>query len=346
MQRETITVDGREIPYEITDVDTSTLLFYRDNPRINYIVTSHPSHVITQQFIEEQLLKLDSTKDLIRDLEANKGMIDEVYVVGNEVVEGNTRLAAHRRLFKKTGDPRWVSIKARVLPDDVTEEELFYILGTFHIKGKTQWNAYEKAAYIHRAITVLNKSEDEIATQLHHNKSTIRAMLRAYEVMRDKVLPAEVHDENIDNATDELRKYSYFEAFYRQKELVKRAQDTPEFLDEFVELVKEGAFPKSQDVREYPKILGNKKALKVFQNSDPSEAFEEAMRTLYVHKPEKVDRFYKCVREFREMIDDADVQKVAQEIKATPGGKNKKEELWRCYKDFKRFCKDIGLEVR
>lgn len=347
MKRETITVLGREIPYEIKDVDISELEFYEDNPRINYIITSHPSEKVTQQFIQDRLLKLDSTRDLVRDLEANKGMLDEVYVVGKKVVEGNSRLAAHRRLLEKTGDSRWAKIKARILPEDVSDEELFYILGTFHIKGKTPWNPYEKAAYIHRTIRGLKKSDEEVAQQLGHHKGTVRAMLKAYEVMREKVLPSEVHDENLDEATDELRKYSYFEAFFRQKELAKRAEETPAFVDEFVELVQQGAFPKAQDVREYPKILGNKKALRVFRESEPSEAFAAAIQRLYVDKPQKVDRFYRCVHDFRELLAESNVQQVKREIADTQGGgKNKKDELWRCYRDLKRFCKEVGLDVR
>src|SRR3989337_2818848 len=189
MVRESITVLGREIFYEIKDVDIDDLVYYQENPRINYIISRHPPKKITQEFIEQELLKLESTKERIKDLEENKGLLDEVYVVGNKVVEGNTRLCAYRRLSKKYPDaPHWKFIKARILQDDVTDEELFYILGTFHIKGKTEWDAYEKAAYIYKMIKVLKKNPEDVATQLGIHRKTVESKLRAYETMSKKYL--------------------------------------------------------------------------------------------------------------------------------------------------------------
>lgn len=347
MAKESITVLGREITYEIKDVDINRLEFDPDNPRINRIVSRIPSNKVSQEFIERELINLDSTKDLIRDLEANKGVVDEVYVLGNKVIEGNRRLCAYRRLCKKyERDPdnkkRWQSIKARILQNDVSDEEISYILVTFHIKGKTPWDAYEKAAYVHRMIKKLNKTPDEIGKPLGMHKKTIEAMLNAYETMSAKYL-RNSHENNLDSGSkDEVKKFSYFDAFYRQKDLVERAQKTPAFLDEFVEWVREERFKKAQDVRDLPKILGHKKACRAFYENGPEEAFDEAMHILYEHKPEKVDRFYKKVGEFRELINDAEPLRIKAEIAEN---KNKKFQLQQCYKELKRLCREIGLDI-
>lgn len=343
MPKETMTVMGREIAYEIKDVDIYSLKYYKENPRINYIVSKYPPEQVTQEFIEQELLKLDSVKERIKDLEENKGLLDEVYVLGNKVVEGNTRLCVFRRLHKKyPDDPRWKVIKARVLQEDVTEDELFYILSTFHIKGKTEWDAYEKAAYIHKMIRILNKNPEDIAKQLGKQKKTIEAMLKAYEVMSQKYLATTNDATQVNASRDELKKYSYFETFFLQKELVKKAEDTPDFLDQFVDWVKEDRLKKAQNVRELLKILSHKKAMKAFCEGDADDAFDEAKHILYEHKPEKVDRFYKKVREFRELIHDAETFKIKEEIKSN---KNKKNELQQCYKELKRFCKEAGLDI-
>ena len=343
MPKESITVLGREITYEIKDVDIYSLEYYKENPRINYIVSKHPPEKVTQEFIEQELLKLGSVQDRIKDLEENKGLLDEVYVLGNKVVEGNTRLCAFRRLCRKyPNDLRWKVIKSRILQGNVSEDELFYILSTFHIKGKTEWDAYEKAAYIHKMIRVLNKNPEDIAKQLGKQKKTVEAMLNAYEVMSQKYLANSNETALINGSRDELKKYSYFEAFFLQKELAKKAEDTPDFLDQFVDWVKEERLKKAQNVRDLPKILGNKKACKAFCERDADEAFNEAIHILYEHKPEKVDRFYKKVREFRELLHDAEAFKIKDEIESN---KNKKNELQSCYKDLKRFCKEIGLDV-
>lgn len=342
-KKETITVKGREISYEIKDVDIYSLEYYKENPRINYIISKHPPEKVTQEFIEQELLKLDTVKERIKDLEENKGLLDEVYVLGNKVVEGNTRLCAFRRLYKKyPDDTRWKFIKARILQNDVTDDELFYILSTFHIKGKTEWDAYEKAAYIYKMIKVLNKNPEEIGKQLGKQRKTVEAMLRAYEVMSKKYLATIPDIELVNGVRDQLKKYSYFEAFFLQKDLVKKAAETPAFLDEFVEWVKEDRFKRAQEVRELPKILGIKKACKVFYESDAEEAFDEAMHILYENKPQKVDRFYKKVREFRDLIKEAEALKIKKEIEEN---KNKKAELQQCYKDLKRFCKEVGLDI-
>jgi uncharacterized protein YukE len=343
MAKESITVLGREITYEIKDVDISSLEYYSENPRINYIISKYPKENITQEFIGQELLKLDSTKEIIKDLEQNKGLLDEVYVVGNKVVEGNTRLCAYRRLSRKyQDDSRWKKIKARILNGEVKDEELFYILGIFHIKGKTEWDAYEKAAYIHKMIRVLHKNPEDIAKQLRKQKKTIEAMLKAYEVMSRKYLRSSNEPALMNGARDELKKYSYFEAFFLQKELVQKSEDTPDFIDQFVEWVKEDRFKAARNVRDLPKILTNKKAHKAFCEGESREAFDEAMHILYEHKPEKVDRFYKKVREFRDLINDAETLKIKEEVEEN---KNKRAELLQCLKELKRFCREIGLDA-
>jgi len=347
MIKESITVLGREISYVIKDVDINSLEYDPNNPRINRIVSRIPSSEVTQGFIEDELLKLDSTKELIKDLETNKGVVDEVYVLNGKVIEGNRRLCAFRRLYRKyEKDPhnkkRWQTIKTRILQNDVTDEEISYILVTFHIKGKTPWDAYEKAAYVYRMINKLKKTPDEIAKHLGMHKNNIESMLNAYETMSTKYLRNANENSLVNGTKDEVKKFSYFDAFYRQKDLVKRVQDAPAFLDDFVAWVREDRFKKAQNVRDLPKILGNKKACNAFYVNGPEEAFDEAMHTLYEHKPEKVDRFYMKIREFRDLINDAEALKIRSEIEQN---KNKKAELQFCYKVLKKFCKEVGLDI-
>jgi len=340
---ESITILGREITYEIRDVDINSLEYDPENPRINRIVSRIAPNKLSQEFIEMELLKLDSTKELTTDLEANKGVIDEVYVLKNKVIEGNRRLCAYRRLNKKyPSEKRWKLIKARILQDDVTDEEISYILITFHIKGKKPWDAYEKASYVYKMINKLNKTADEISKHLGMQKKTIEAMLNAYKTMSTRYL-RNSHEKYFDNGTkEEVKKFSYFDAFYRQKELVKKAEETPAFLDEFVEWVKEDRFKKAQNVRDLPKILENKKACRAFFENGHEEAFDDAMHILYEHKPEKVDRFYKKIREFRDLLSEAEAFKIKKEIEEN---KNKKAELQKCFRELKRFCKEIGLDI-
>lgn len=341
-----LTVKGRNISYEIKDIDIFKLEYYKDNPRINHIISKTPNKLVTQEFIELELLKRDETKELIKDLEDNLGLIDEIYVVGNKVVEGNTRLCAYRRLYKKHDqDKKWKYIKCRLILDDIKDEELFYILSTFHIKGKTAWDAYEKSAYIYKMVRELNKTPEEISRHIGKQKRTIEAMLKAYEVMSDKYFEngGLAEGELLSDNKDDLNKYSYFEAFYLQRELAKKAEETPEFVDTFVEWVKEERFRKAQEVRDLHKILTNKKATEKFKNETPEEAYREAMDVLYLQSPGKVDGFYKKVKNFREFIGESNSKIIKDEIE---DNKNKKYELEQCYKTMKQFCKEIGINIK
>ena len=56
----------------------------------------------------------------------------------------------------------------------------------------------------------------------------------------------------------------------------------------------------------------------------------------------KVDRFYKKMREFREMVNEAEINKVKAEICEN---RNKKAEIELCYKDLRKFCRALGLNA-
>lgn len=349
MTENSLSVQGRQIPYELKKLSIYDLRYYPDNPRINYIISTHDGEV-TQEIIEQKLLALDTTKDLVKDIEENQGLIEEVLVIGDEVVEGNTRLAVYRRLAKKHPDQAlWKTIPAKVLSSEIRPQELFFILGTFHIKGKNEWSAYEKAAYIHRMVRELDYSPQDVAKQLGHQANTIEAMLKSYETMRDIYLPRATLDSDDFETQDALRKYSYFEAFYRQKDLSQRARETPLFVDEFCDWVVSDVFPKADSVRsELPKILNNKRASKTFYSlvdMEPEAAFEEAELVLHENKPEQMDPFYMGVKEFRDLLQNASVEEIKADLEADgPRAKACREQLKRCHKEFDRFCRLLGLE--
>jgi hypothetical protein len=49
------------------------------------------------------------------------------------------------------------------------------------------------------------------------------------------------------------------------------------------------------------------------------------------------------VREFRDLLKESEVKKIKDEIE---DNKNKKTELQHCYRDLKKFCKELGLGVQ
>ncbi len=132
-----------------TELKQSDLLFYAENPRVFSALHTLDDDAPSQETIEKEMCKLDHVKTLRTSIEANGGLLEPVIVRGNVVLEGNCRLAAYRMLAKKDLS-KWAYIRCTVLPEDITEEQILSLLGTIHIIGRMDWNAFEKAGYLYR----------------------------------------------------------------------------------------------------------------------------------------------------------------------------------------------------
>lgn len=344
MSAETITVQGRAIRYETRVLNTDDLRYYSANPRIKYIVGRYQPHEITPDVIEGALLAMESTRELMADIDANGGLLEPVLVLGDLVVEGNTRLCAYRRLYSRTNEEKWRHIRAQVITDEVTEKELFIILGNFHIRGKSQWDPYEKAAYM-QEMCDQGYTVREVATAAGiKSPSKVETMLKAYGAMTNCYLPkVQSGREASLDVRDEIKKYSYFEAMYQNRTLASRAEETPAFVEQFAQWVAEGRIPKAQDVRTLHTILDSKKARRAFIEEEPEDAYRSALYGLYVSQPHKVDAFYKRIKRFQDEIQEAEVMVVRQEVRDNP---SKRTTIQKCFRVFRSFCKDIGLDCK
>lgn len=340
MEMKTMEINGRSIEYEQKNLDIHEVDYYLDNPRINYIISKYPRDRVTPKLIEEALLLLDSTKELEQDIFENKGLLDAIIVYDNKVIEGNTRLCCYRRLYQRTQDPRWKKIKSNIIINPLSTDEIFALLSNYHLKGKKQWDLYEKAAYIDKMVNQEGKPIEEIARIVRSTKPKVENMLKAYQVMRDKYLKKREANVTNNEIRDELRRFSYFEAFYTNKHLSEISSKTPEFINEFVEWVYEDRIPKAADVRELHNILENKKANRAFLENEPSTAYKEAYFLLHKNRPDKIDTFYKKISQFRDLIRESDIKKVKEEISSNA---NMKNSIKQCLKDFQKFCRDIEL---
>lgn len=65
------------------------------------------------------------------------------------VLEGNSRLAAYRLLAAK--DPiKWQKVRVCILPEEITDGDIFTLLGQYHLVGRKDWSVFEQAAYLYR----------------------------------------------------------------------------------------------------------------------------------------------------------------------------------------------------
>jgi len=137
-----ITIGKKE--YEVSEVQLNQceLLFYEENPRV-YSALRADGSTPTQEVIEEKMTSMDHVKQLRLSIEQNGGLIDPLMVVKRNddyiVLEGNSRLAAYRLLAAK--DPvKWQKVRACILPEEITDGDIFTLLGQYHLVGRKDWS--------------------------------------------------------------------------------------------------------------------------------------------------------------------------------------------------------------
>ena len=88
-----IAVIGQKIQTSIDEIDIFKLNYWKDNPRVNAIINQkYKDKNITDKDIERELWEKDSVKDLYKEIERHGGLIDEILVKGNTVLEGNSKI--------------------------------------------------------------------------------------------------------------------------------------------------------------------------------------------------------------------------------------------------------------
>jgi len=327
-----IIVAGKKIFFIIKEIEMADLEYYPDNPRINHILTSIPPPV-TQEIIEEKLWEQDSVKELYQDIKKNRGLIEEIFVRKDEVIEGNSRLCAYRYLYKKakTGEEKrhWKTIRAKILPDDISEEEVFVLLGTLHIKLKAQWKPYEKAGYEHRMVEKLNRTVNQLSELLNTSEQDVQTDIDSYNTMKS-------------NEIRDIDKFSYFKEYYKNPELQKKQKTDNTFLNTFVEWVQDDRIPRAEAVRQLPHILNDKKVGPKFR--DGFYDFETAYEQVKKRHPEIGGKqgkgnLYKHMKKMENKLKNAPIQKIIKEIEIDH---NKKAVVEYFVKEVGRFADNIG----
>lgn len=328
-----ITIAGKDIECIIKKMNIFELEYYPENPRINRFISECPTPA-TQEIIEEKLWDEDSVKDLYQDIKKNQGLIEEIIVKGKQVIEGNSRLCAYRHLYKKaTTDEEkklWNEIRAKILPETISDEELFVLLGTLHIKLKTQWKPFEKAGYVYRMVEKLNRNVDELAGMLNTSEADVQSDIDSYSTMQS-------------NGVKDIAKYSYFKEFYKDSRLKEKERKDSTFLAKFVQWVVDDRIPRAEDVRDLYDILEDKKVGPKFIQGIYD--FEESYDILKKRHPDLEPRgrqgnIYKHMKQMREKLQKAPVQKIKEEIEYN---KNKKAIVEYFVKEVGKFADNLEI---
>lgn len=238
-------IEGQQVEAIEKDLPLIDLLYYPENPRINSIIESEFGENPTQQQIEDKMQSLDHVKELKNSIRVNGGLIEPIYVKDNVVLEGNRRLAAYRLLVRE--DPiKWASIRAFVLPTTVTPDQIFSLLGTMHIIGKTPWSPFEQAAYLQKRITTSRKNIDAIADELGLTRAAAHKYIATYELM-------------VNNDDLVRERWSYYHELVKNGAIQKADENYPQFgiKDTILERIKDGKFSDARELRKVGKIVGS-----------------------------------------------------------------------------------------
>ena len=259
-----ITIRGKEIPVRTVSIRQATLRFYSENPRIYSAVWKEGSSTPTQHEIFEAIAKMEHVREvLVPSIRQNGGLIEAILVRGNVVLEGNSRLAAYR-LLAQTEQDKWNSIRARILPDSLTESEVFTLLGEYHIVGKKDWQPYEQAGYLYRRFTTHKVPEDQLKAEVGLPAAKIRHLIRTYEFMQK-------HD------AGNPSRWSYYDELLKGTKFNKARELYSNFDEAIVSKIQSGDIERAVDLRdELPLVVkagGN--TLRKFMNG--TFAFADAV---------------------------------------------------------------------
>ena len=282
-----LNIRGTRIPVTLSDVNQMDLLFFSENPRIYSMLNADRSEP-SQEEIEKKLLNLDHVKHLIQSIKKHGGLIDPVIVRDGKdriVIEGNSRLAAYRKLSVE--DPlKWGKIRCKILPKDIEETHVFALLGEYHVVGKKDWLPYEQAGYLYRMHTQHNIPVFDLADEIGLNRAKVKHLIEVYKFMLvHHAIPS---------------RWSYYDEFIKSRKIAKARQEYPDFDIIVVEKIKSGEIERAVDIRSGLKKIAETggKTLKKFAEGQVnfSKSIEKAENT------GKTDSYYKKLNAFRSWI--------------------------------------------
>ena len=218
------------VEYNEDCMDIDGLKFLKDNPRV-YAVTHGEldfelkSEEEQQDIIFDKLKHEPSVKNLVPEVERHGGLIEPILIRldTREVIEGNSRLAAYRILREKGAPGEWDRISCYLI-STLTDEQQAAFLNQIHVKGKTQWSAYEKAnfAYVRK---INGWAVDRIANLFGESVPTIYKRINAIRTMKD-------------SGDNERCHFSYYDVVVRKPEIYGKITESSEFRDRLFEEIR------------------------------------------------------------------------------------------------------------
>jgi len=266
---------GRGVDRRSDYLDIHDLKFLADNPRV-YACTHGQVNFANktageqQQIIYKELLKESSVKNLIPEIKRHGGLMESILVRWDtmEVIEGNSRLAVYRKLHEIDGKGDWELIPCEIV-SNLTSEQQAAFLNQIHVKGKTQWSAYEKAnfAYVRKQS---GWTVEKIANVFGESQPTIYNRIGVIKMMKK-------------NRDTERSHFSFYKVLADNREAKSRIEESGlkrllSDIKQFGENHEENDFTALNMRKMLPVVLNKPKVLKKYESGEISldEAYQRA----------------------------------------------------------------------
>ncbi len=323
MNKLIIPIDGKEIVISLMQIEIDKIELDESNPRISFFKDNQVSDSLTEDQIVYALInkKPEAFQKLMDSIHNNKGIVYPIWVEPirrkkdkeYRVIEGNTRLVIYQKLQQEEPyEERWKTILCNILPHEIEEEQKNFIRLLSHLRGTTEWDAYEKAKYLYKLWQDDGWSINRLEKQTKMTEKQIKENIDAYKIMEEQYLPDHADDPN------EVSKFSYFVEYIKdsklQKSLKKNEMDIKNFCDWVANKEK---IPTGQDVRRLRDIFDDEDT----KNAFVVKGFNAAMQILTLKKPRLTSSFYRSIEDVIEGLKEISTQELDEIIAEENGEK-------------------------
>jgi len=292
-----IPIDGKETIIELKTVEVDKLELDELNPRISFFKDNQPTDNLTKDQVIFALTskKPEAFRKLRDSIHNNRGIINPIWIESEtmkrsrryKVIEGNTRVVIYQQLKnEEPNEKRWMRILCYVLPCEISDEQKNFIRLQSHLRGATEWDAYEKAKYLYKLWQEDGWSVSRLEKQTKMSERQIKENIEAYKKMDEQYLPLHGDDPN------EVSKFSYFVEYVKDEKLKRLMAKNSKTIDDFCNWVADKEkIPTGQDVRRLKDILENDDT----KNAFIKRGFHAAIQMLALRKPYLISPLFRDI---------------------------------------------------
>jgi len=287
-----ITILGNKISYTDDRYSINELKFHEKNPRVLSKIV-HADRLDAddeeqrQKLIQKKMRDESSVKNLTKTIQSQGGISDPLIVQVNTlaVLEGNSRLAALRILYKRTNKEIYLTAPCRMV--QLKEGEIDAFLYQQHVEGKTQWSAYDKAYSAYHRVIIDQVQIDDYVQRTSASKRDINSQIEIISLMNDE------------DAAENTERFSHYDVIVRSSNLKQSFDSHPTLKRHLLDKIKEEPLTiTAHDLRDkVPQIAKKSKVLKKWMNGTID--FDEAVEASKISQPKQ--HMTKAIKSLKEI---------------------------------------------